>query len=729
MKVVYFGQDKEMEGVLAEKQGIEYLVTDKLKYAVDFLGGTGLIFIDLDHKRGRKVNKEFLSELNVKRVVISSKMDVKDCRKHQEGKDGADGYLLSPFESEDLWELIDDFDLDSNATISDRRNEIEENLSFSTNADEDKSEGSNNLLPGESDIDLGDLEKEVKKELIDHNPELGEEGTRTDYDNTLNLDIQDKFDQVFSENDQRYEDQEVKMSESKKDDDELEFEVSDPGLTMEQSNDQPESQGNEDATAVVSLTDLGKNDIDKLAEEGEGALVLEELQSEENKVEEVELEFDTTSSINLSEIDKKDELKVSNENVEEDEDLDLDSNSNALDLAPSDSEDMVLESNSVDDESDDEDDDDAPTKITNLDEFSLDAQSEDNEEAVSTKKLPSSEGLEEISKTEISVDGRLGSGNDDDDDEFEEATRATKLMTAASEDFINQLKQRSPIAEQESSPSFDFNENTDTQVNADDTAKTTIGNLEDFNLGEESTEATRILPQSLASTDLGTGDFNLSQQEHNSENINIPSDDEMIRVSETIRHLREERGSVLKELNDLRRDCEIYKQENLNLKSENDELKIEIQILKKRTFKDIEEYKYQYHMAKEKKDILEDKIRNYKLEFSKLNQKVRIDLNQIKQREIELENQLEMVKKDAENQVKNRDLKILELKRNIDALEFNMENVSIKEQKAKIDKVKLEDRLGNVMKTLRSSIQMLEEDVDIDEEVRKKIEREKGRSV
>ena len=89
-----------------------------------------------------------------------------------------------------------------------------------------------------------------------------------------------------------------------------------------------------------------------------------------------------------------------------------------------------------------------------------------------------------------------------------------------------------------------------------------------------------------------------------------------------------------------------------------------------------------------------------------------MDFNQIKAREKELEGQLELAKMDSESQVSTRDKKILDLKRKIDQLEFNMENAVIKEEKSREDKQKLEDRLERIMKTLRGSIEVLEDDMD-----------------
>ena len=54
----------------------------------------------------------------------------------------------------------------------------------------------------------------------------------------------------------------------------------------------------------------------------------------------------------------------------------------------------------------------------------------------------------------------------------------------------------------------------------------------------------------------------------------------------------------------------------------------------------------------------------------------------------------------------------MELRRKIDSLEFNMENVSIKEHKSQDDKRKLEDKLNKIMKTLRHSIKNLEDDIE-----------------
>ena len=200
-----------------------------------------------------------------------------------------------------------------------------------------------------------------------------------------------------------------------------------------------------------------------------------------------------------------------------------------------------------------------------------------------------------------------------------------------------------------------------------------------------------------------------------SQNDRIPPsfhEGEAVRLQATIRQLREERESLLDEINLLKQEKKMIEQDNLGLRAELDESRIEVSILKKRHTTDMDEMKYKLRISDEKKLYSEEKTKKLQKEFDRLQQKIRMDFNQIKVREKELEGQLELAKMDSESQVSTRDKKILDLKRKIDQLEFNMENAVIKEEKSREDKHKLEDRLERIMKTLRGSIEVLEDDLD-----------------
>jgi len=194
------------------------------------------------------------------------------------------------------------------------------------------------------------------------------------------------------------------------------------------------------------------------------------------------------------------------------------------------------------------------------------------------------------------------------------------------------------------------------------------------------------------------------------------NDEDSIRVHATIRQLREEREELLGQIKHLKSEQKELEQDNLSLKAGLDEAKIEISILRKRHMVEMEDLKYRLTLSEEKKALAEEKSRQSELRREKLEQKVRIDYNQVKLREKELESKLEMLSMDIDSQVHGRDHKILELRRKIDALEFNMENASIKEQRSNEDRRKLEDKLNKIMKTLRNSIKNLEEDIDLVQE-------------
>lgn len=185
-----------------------------------------------------------------------------------------------------------------------------------------------------------------------------------------------------------------------------------------------------------------------------------------------------------------------------------------------------------------------------------------------------------------------------------------------------------------------------------------------------------------------------------------------VEIQATIRQIRLERDDLLKQLKEIKSANRDLEQDNLTLKSALDESKIEISIFRKRNMTELEDLKYRLAISEDKKILAEEKAKAFASQKEKLEQKVRIDISQVRQREKELETKLEMISIDVDAQVNSRDQKILELRRKIDSLEFNMENVSIREQKTTEDKRKIEDKLNKVMKTLRNSIKNLEEDVE-----------------
>ena len=189
--------------------------------------------------------------------------------------------------------------------------------------------------------------------------------------------------------------------------------------------------------------------------------------------------------------------------------------------------------------------------------------------------------------------------------------------------------------------------------------------------------------------------------------------DELMRLGETIKNLREDREQLLGRVNDLEELRGSKERNSVSVKAELDEKKIEISILRKRYVQQIEDMKVQLDISNEKKEILSEKNKQFESEYEHLNRKVRVDFNKVKSRENELEGKLEMLRSDADLQIRNRDQKILELKRKIDTLEFDNESIQTKGQKIVNNKFELEGKMEKVIQTLRSAIGELEDDTSM----------------
>ncbi len=465
--------------------------------------------------------------------------------------------------------------------------------------------------------------------------------------------------------------------------DEGDVELDDPLASSEED----ESSSGAEAEGVSSLGAL-EEELEEDSELGDSALDEdsqgvsdfddEELNFSDDDEEE---ELEKTQAINLADVKKMNE-----DSADSDDDLEIDA---------------VPEDDMTEDE------------VIGEDTGSLSMADDDLEEDIEDE-------IDEDSADEMEEDaGELQFGDEgdllDDDDVLGDSTNPTMVMSdgmkqdledmvadeTATEEFRPQgIQEETNLMDSEDLlGDEDIIEGLDPQEDIEE-------EIEEDIKEESLTEEIKPVESPAAASNVTSSDTEISQER-------IPPrfhEGEALRLQATIRQLREERESFLKEIQDLKKEKKVVEQENLGLKAELDEAKIEISILKKRHNNEIDEMRYRLRITDEKKLYAEEKVKNLQKEFDRLQSKVRVDFNHIKQREKELESQLELAKMDSESQVKSRDKKILELKRKIDQLEFNMENIVIREQKSRDDKMKLEDRLDRIMKTLRGSIEVIEED-------------------
>lgn len=185
---------------------------------------------------------------------------------------------------------------------------------------------------------------------------------------------------------------------------------------------------------------------------------------------------------------------------------------------------------------------------------------------------------------------------------------------------------------------------------------------------------------------------------------------ELERLQATLNHLRSDREQLLKKIDNYEEEKIHHQRQLLNLRAELDEKKIETQLMKKRMSDDTQDLRYNLQLEQERRHIAEEKLKAQQAEMAAVQQKIRMEVRKVSGHERELEQQLELLKSDAETQIRNRDLKILELKRRLDAMEFDVENISALEKKSQENKQELEVKLDKAIRTLRAAIGILEVD-------------------
>jgi hypothetical protein len=123
---------------------------------------------------------------------------------------------------------------------------------------------------------------------------------------------------------------------------------------------------------------------------------------------------------------------------------------------------------------------------------------------------------------------------------------------------------------------------------------------------------------------------------------------------------------------------------------------------------EMDELRFQSKVKSDKAKLLEQQIRDAALEIERLKERVRSDIRKIRVREKELENRLEITKKDSEALITGRENKIIELKRKVDLLEFNMDLLQDQYSREKDHSNKLRERLAKAAQVLRVASGLLD---------------------
>jgi CheY-like chemotaxis protein len=161
-------------------------------------------------------------------------------------------------------------------------------------------------------------------------------------------------------------------------------------------------------------------------------------------------------------------------------------------------------------------------------------------------------------------------------------------------------------------------------------------------------------------------------------------------VSQLEKTLREELGKG----NELEHMVAIYRKRT-------EEFEKEKQLALQGLQTEIDELKFQNKAKSDKARVLEAKVGEATEEIERLKERVRTDIRKIRVREKELENKLEIVRKDSEALITSREAKIMELKRKIDLLEFNIDLLQDQNAREKENSAQLRERLAKAAQVVR----------------------------
>ena len=186
-------------------------------------------------------------------------------------------------------------------------------------------------------------------------------------------------------------------------------------------------------------------------------------------------------------------------------------------------------------------------------------------------------------------------------------------------------------------------------------------------------------------------------------------EDELATLRRTVKELGLERDHLLRAMEEKEGSYQALERQRDALQSELREERAKAHHLEESQGRNTEEARYQIDALEKERAILDEKVRELKKGLDTLEERAYVDFNRGKQRERELEDQLELALADAQNQVQSREKKIVELKRKIDQLEFNMEHMALREKQFQGDKYRLEENLARTARALRSSVKVLEE--------------------
>jgi|GEM_PF-4539204 len=192
----------------------------------------------------------------------------------------------------------------------------------------------------------------------------------------------------------------------------------------------------------------------------------------------------------------------------------------------------------------------------------------------------------------------------------------------------------------------------------------------------------------------------LEEGEEDFKNTITPTIPEMFKENKESK----ERVSSSIKMDFLRQENDSLKRQYLETKTELEGIKFEFSVSKKLHLEELEEFKYLLRLADEKFEVLKEKYKKAQEEIKRLQEKRVNTSHQQKEKEVELENKLELLQGDYASQLKLRDQKILELKRALDLSEIMSKSAKDQETLFRVEYKKMEQKYHRFVKELEGLV-------------------------
>ena len=172
--------------------------------------------------------------------------------------------------------------------------------------------------------------------------------------------------------------------------------------------------------------------------------------------------------------------------------------------------------------------------------------------------------------------------------------------------------------------------------------------------------------------------------------------------------LRQKIQNLEKRTDQLEMEAHYWQKKVEEMRQESEEISLNAKLLENNFYKEREEAKQKVQILEEKQRYWEQKYHEQKLKTGELSSKQHMDHKSIKRREEELEERLSLLQSDSGLQIQSREKKIMEYKRKLDLMDFDLQESILREREMKERIKDLERKLENSVSTLRTLFHDLE---------------------